>query len=105
MSYIDKFSKHNSSTASVNKENMSLKYSNRNSLGSKEGSTPRALICISNNVNNSKMIPAPVFMPKEELKYDHRHHNKYERGTYESDSSSAATIGIDLPILSFYRPK
>ena len=46
----------------------------------------KPIISVSKNLSNIKMIPAPVFLPKEE--------NKFENGTYwSSDSSSAATLG------------
>jgi len=39
------------------------------------------------------MIPAPVFIPKEEKKKDIKPQNKIEGTYYSSDFSSAATIG------------
>ena len=97
---IDKFSKHNSSNTSLHRPSSSSKYSNINSLGTKQEITPRALICISNNVNNIKMIPAPVFAPKEQRLSD-RHERKFEGTWLSSDSSSAATIGKNLCLYNF----
>lgn len=52
----------------------------------KKKDVPKTLISVSDNVNNVKMIPAPLFKQKDEV--------KYENGIYcSSDSSSAATLG------------
>lgn len=62
------------------------KHTHHNSLSNCPDEVEKPVISVSKNLNNIKMIPAPVFQPKEE--------NKFENGTYcSSDSSSAATLG------------
>ena len=80
---IDRFSKLNSTNTSVQKG-----YSNRNSLGSKNEQTPRALICISDNISNTKLLQAPKYVQN-----DQKLEEMKQNTVLSSDSSSAATIG------------